>query len=243
MSEPLLTDMQERYCQLAAFNSYAHAYREAYNPSPSAIIGPSISKLNRDPKIVLRIQEIQTKAAEPLKVDREWLLRWWYNRMTYDPAEISNWAVGCCRHCHGDGFGYQWRPSEFLRALSDAELANQPLPDIAGGIDFNSRRAPVEGCPECDGKGIGRDNFTDTSELSDKARAAFDGIKRTKDGIEIITANRDKAAEMFAKLSGFDVVQVKLLADDIPDSERLAELARDPMAISAAYERFIGTTH
>jgi hypothetical protein len=238
-----LTEKQERYCQLAAFGSYADAYRQAYDCKPGAVISPAISALNRDARIALRIQQLQAEAAKPLAVDREWLLRWWFYRMTYDPAEITNWAVGCCRYCHGEGHGYQWRPAEFMRAMNDAEQAKLPLPDIGGGFGFDSRRPPAHDCPECDGRGIGRENFTDTSELSDRARAAFDGIKRTKDGIEILMADKTKAAEQFGKLSGFDVVQVKLLADDIPDAERLAELARDPMAISAAYERFLGTTH
>jgi len=238
-----LTEKQELYCQLAATNSYAFAYREAYNTKPGAIIGPDIVRLNRDPRISLRIQHFQAEAAKPLGVDREWLLRWWFYRMTYDPAEICNWAVGCCRHCHGAGHEYHWRPSEYLRALNEAEQLNAPLPDMGGGVDFDSRRPPVASCPECDGRGVGRENLADTSELSDKARAAFDGIKRTKDGVEIMMADKTKAAEQFGKLSGFDIVQVRFLAGDIPDAERLAELARDPIAISAAYERFIGTTH
>lgn len=238
-----LTPKQERYCQLAAFGSYQEAFREAYDVKPNAVISPDIAKLNRDPRIIQRIAEIQAQSAAPLGVDREWLLRWWYARMTYDPAELTSWAVGACRHCHGEGFGYQWRPAEFMRALADAEAAKQPLPDIGGGFGFDSRRPPHPDCPECDGKGVGRDNFADTSSLSWVARAAFDGVKRTKEGVEILMADKAVAAREFGKLSGFDVVQVKLLADDMPDAATLAELAKDPKSIAAAYERLISTTH
>ncbi len=238
-----LTPKQEHFCQLAANGSFANAYRGAYDCAPGAVISSDVGRLRADPRIAQRIAEIQAEALKPLAVDRDWLLRWWLARMTYDPAEISAWVVGACRHCHGEGFGYQWTPAEFFAACTAAEATNAPLPDIGGGLDFNSRAGPRDDCPECHGKGIGRTNFTDTSELSVKARAAFDGIKQTKDGIEIIMADRGAAAKEFAKLSGFDVVQVKLLADDIPDAERLAELAKDPAAISAAYERFLGTTH
>jgi hypothetical protein len=238
-----LTPKQEHYCQLAAFNSFSDAYRTAYDVSPWAVISPAIAALNKDVRITLRIREIQNEAAKPLGVDREWLLRWWHARMTYDASEITAWAVGCCRHCHGFGFGYQWTPAEFLERLKAAELERLPLPDVAGGLDYDSRKGPRDDCPECHGRGVGRDNFADTSKLSASARAAFDGIKRTKDGIEIKMADRDYAAVQFAKLAGLDVQQVKLLVDDLPDAEQLAELARDPAAISAAYKRFLGTTH
>ena len=76
------------------------------------------------------------------------------------------------------------------------------------------------------------------------ARAAFEGVKETRTGIEIKMADKDKAAENFAKLSGFDVVQVRMLADKLPEEEELAALSRDPMAAAAAYKRMLGqTTH
>ncbi len=188
------------------------------------------------------MNEIQSEAAAPLAVARDYLLRWWFYRMIYDPAEITRWAVGCCRHCHGDGFGYQWREQEYFTALDEAELIKAPLPDIAGGFGFNSTKPPVAECTSCDGRGVGRTNIADTSSLSPQGRAAFEGIKQTKDGIEIRMADKHKAAEQFAKLSGFDVVQIRHLTD-VPDNATLAMLATDPVAAAAAYKRLMGTAH
>lgn len=203
----------------------------------------AIYALNGRPEIIVRMAEIQQEAAKPLAAAREWLLRWWFYRMIYDPAEITRWAIGACRHCHGDGFGYQWREHEYFKAIEEAELAKMPLPDIGGGFGYNSTRPPVPDCPNCDGRGLGRTNIADTSQLSPQARAAFEGIKQTKDGIEIRMADKNRAAEQFAKLSGFDVVQIRHLTD-VPDTAELAMLATDPIAASAAYKRLMGaTTH
>jgi len=238
-----LTAKQERYCQLAAVGSYRDAYIGAYDCDPFSVISTAVRELNKDARISLRIRQIQTEAAKPLAISREWLLAWWFGRMTYDPAEITAWAVGCCHHCHGDGHGYQWRAPDYMRELAAAEAAQEPLPDIAGGFGYDSRKGPHPGCPSCDGRGLARTEIADTSALSPAARAAFDGIKETKNGIEIKMADKDVAAINFAKLSGYDVVQVKHLMADIPDASTLDEMARDPMAIAAAYKKMLGTAH
>lgn len=237
-----LTEKEEAYCQLAAVTSYAEAYRTVYQPNGNYNISPSILKLNRKPRIALRISQIQGEASKALDVSREWLLRWWFYRMIYDPAEITAWAIGCCRYCHGDGHLYQWREHEYLAALDEAERTpGAPLPDVGGGFGFNATRPPVDDCPNCHGRGIGRTDIADTTGLSPMARAAFEGVKETRNGIEIKMADKDKAAENFAKLSGYDVVQVRMMADKLPEEERLAELARDPVAAAAAYKRMLGS--
>lgn len=239
-----LTEKQERYCQLAAVTSYADAYRQVYNPSPTYNYHVDVWALNKLPKIARRIRELMAADNSSVGVTREWLLRWWFYRMIYDPAEITAWAIGCCRFCHGDGHEYQWRPHEYMKALEEAESTpGAPIPDIAGGLDFDATKPPHDACPGCHGKGIGRTDIADTSKLSPMARAAFEGIKETRNGIEIKMADKDKAAENFAKLSGFDVVQVKVMADQLPEDDALDGLARNPVAAAAAYQRMLGSVH
>jgi phage terminase small subunit len=236
-----LTAKQERYCQLAAVTSYADAYRDAYNPGEGYNYHSDIWKLNRLPKIAKRIRELMADDNSHLGVTREWLLKWWFYRMIYDPAEITAWAVGACRFCHGDGHEYQWRVHEYLKALEDAENDKHGLlPDIAGGFGFDATKPPADDCPGCHGKGVGRSDIADTSKLSPMARAAFEGIKETRNGIEIKMADKDKAAENFAKLSGMDVVQVRVMADKLPGEEDLEGLQRNPVAAAAAYQRMLG---
>lgn len=243
-NEPeLLTLKQEAFCRLAAVTSYAEAFRQAYNPPDTYNWRNDVWKLTKNPKIIRAIRRYQDEAFGKLDITRDWLLKWWLYRMIYDPAEITNWAVGACRFCYGDGHQYQWRAHEYWSALSKAEQSGDPLPDIGGGFGFDSTLRPVEDCPGCHGRGIGRTDISDTSALSPMARAAFEGIKETKNGIEIKMADKDKAAENFAKLSGFDVQQVRIMADNLPDADVLAAMRNDPLAASAAYKRMLGTTH
>lgn len=238
-----MTEKQEAYCRLAAVTSYAEAYRMVYDPARDYNYHNDIWKLNKNPKIARRIREYQDEAFGKLNVTRDWLLQWWFYRMIYDPAEITAWAISCCRHCYGDDGLYQWRAHEYLRACAEAEEAKAPLPDIQGGLDFDASKPPVDDCPNCHGRGVGRTNIADTSQLSPMARAAFEGIKETRNGIEIKMADKDKAAENFAKLSGFDVQQVRVMADSLPDEETMARLRADPLAAAAAYKRMLGTAH
>lgn len=230
-----LNAKQELFCQLAAIGSYADAYRVAYDAKPGYNHSEAARIIRKNSEVQRRIVDIQVSAFKPVEKPLEFLLDFWWQRMIYDPAEISAWAVGACRHCHGDDHGYQWRVHEFMLALREAELTDSPMPDIAGGFGFNATRPPVEGCPECDGKGKGRSDFTDTATLSASARAAFEGVKQTKDGLEIKMADKHKAAEQFAKLCGLDVIQVRNLVEAIPDAEELARLSLDDQAAANVY--------
>ena len=237
----LLTPKQERYCQLAATDSYDAAYRAAYDCKPFAVVRQSINELNRNPAIARRIAEIQGETNKSIKYSREWLIGWWFGRMVYDPAELTAWSVGACRYCHGDGHGYQWRMHEYLNALAEAEAVHAALPDIAGGFGYNSVAPPHCDCPNCDGKGIGRTDLTDTHRLSAAARAAFDGIEQTKDGIKIKMADKHAAAAAFAKLTGYDVPTLKIITAEVPEDEELQKLATDPIALMAWYKTSLGT--
>jgi hypothetical protein len=223
-----LTEKQERYCQLSAIGTYADAYREAYSPSANYDWRPDVSALNKNPRIAHRILEIQYGTPKPIANAREFLLNWHFLRFVYDPAELTAWAFEACRHCYGEGNGYQWRPSEYAKALAEAERDSMPIPDLAGGFGFNATLPPVKECVECDGRGRGRANFADTGSLSPSARAAFEGVKQTKDGLEIRMADKQKAAESFGKLCGLDVVQIKTLVEDVPDAVELRALRADP---------------
>lgn len=234
----------ERYCQLAVVGSYADAFREVFGEGNRSVptFHTDVWRLNARPEISRRILEIQAEQAKPIERAREFLLQWWFNRMIYDPAEITAWAVHACRYCHGDGHRYQWREGEFFEACDAAERDGAMLPDIAGGFGYSTRREPLRECPRCDGRGVSRTDIADTRGLSPSARAAFEGIKETKNGIEIKMADKDKAAEQFAKLSGFDVQIVRNIVDTPTDAE-LAILAQDPIAAAAAYKRIMGTAH
>lgn len=131
-----------------------------------------------------------------------------------DPNELIGLRVGCCRYCHGDGHRYQWREREYLEAVADVERRQArlkegddaiPLPDPAGGFDYDHTRPPHDECPECRGEGVERIVARDTTKLSRGARMLYRGVKRTNNGIEILLADQGKALENAIRIiGGFD---------------------------------------
>lgn len=223
-------------------SSFADAYRLAYHGTTdkAVYIGQAAYTLVKRPEIHALIVERQKELSAKFRVTREWLMNWHYQRIIYDPAELTRMERGCCRHCHGDGHQPQWREPDYMDALAKAEKNGDPLPDIAGGFGYNFYREPHPGCPQCDGRGITRPWFADTADLSASARAAFEGVKETRQGLEIKMADKHAAALELAKLAGLHVDQIKVTTD-IPDDAVLATLS--PADVAQTYCRVMGTTH
>lgn len=211
--------------------SKADAYRAAYNAEKSSLntIGAEITKLCRDPRVAHIIHLAELEAAKKTKVTREWLLRWHMLRATYDASELTALIWGACRCCHGEGHLPQWRWHEYVEKLAEAEREGTPMPDLGGGLGYDATKAPVEGCLGCDGKGVRRTDIPDTRNLSPAAQAAFEGIKQTRDGLEIKMADKAQAAEAVAKLCGFNVADMRNPAD-IPEDSVLAALTAEQAA-------------
>ena len=124
-----------------------------------------------------------------------------------DPNELIGLRIGCCRYCHGEGHRYQWREREYLEAVAEIEAKgdSSPLPDPAGGFGYDHTRAPHDECPECRGEGVERIVARDTSKLSRGARMLYRGVKQTRNGIEVMLADKDKALENAIRIiGGFD---------------------------------------
>lgn len=222
--------------------SYADAYRLAYDTKTDRhqSVGNQAYKVANRPHVAALITELQKEAAKGFKITREWLMNWHYQRVVYDPGEMTRMVTGACEYCHGDGHEYQWRQPDYMRALEAAELNGDPLPDIGGGFGYTHAREPHPDCPKCDGRGRTVTWFADTSNLSPAARLAFEGVKETKTGTEIKMADKLASAIELAKLAGLHVEQIKVL-NDIPSDAELATLG--PVEIAQAYKRIMGTAH
>lgn len=167
--------------------------------------------LLRDARVQAAIRDGAKTAFADTAASTGWLLQRFLDIATADPRELIGLKVGCCRYCHGEGFGYQWREREFLEACDKAERYNrerkaflppEPLPDIAGGLAFNATLQPVPECPQCHGEGVERFVPRDTDRLSDQALLLYGGVKVKKDGYEIVIADRAKALENVGKIMG-----------------------------------------
>ena len=232
---PLSAPAREKFVQILASGTVtqADAYRQAYPLSlkwkASAVDGKA-SGLAARPEVRARLQWLQRQAAETVTLTRgkalELVVQTWAALVQADPAEISRWRHLNCRHCWGVGHAYRWRNErEYWKAMSAASAAqeewdNTPeakrrgerpdLPNDDGGYGFRRTDDVNPDCPECEGEGIEDEKFGDTRKLSKNARILFDGVKRTKNGIEIKTLDRQAALVGLAKYAGIaDTVDVK----------------------------------
>lgn len=203
------------------------AYRSAYGQGRSS--NNTIAKAAYD---LMRIPHVQAAINAGMEAQRqaaiaglEYTVKDALVRLietaSADPNELIGLRVGCCRYCHGEGHRYQWRDREYLEAVTRVEQqqAKQkagddaiPLPDPAGGFGYDHTLAPHDECPECRGEGVERIVARDTTKLSRGARMLYRGVKQTRNGIEVVLADQDKALQDAIRiLGGFnDQVSVSL---------------------------------
>lgn len=207
-------------------------------------------KLLRDERVQEAIREGAKEAFKDTAASVGWLLQRFLDIATADPRELIGLKVGCCRYCHGDGHGYQWREREYLEACDEAErqmrLAPPSLraeiryPELAGGFGYNATRQPHPDCPQCHGEGVERFVPRDTDHLSDQALLLFGGVKvKPNGGYEIIIADRQKALENVGRVMG-------AFTDGVRHSGAIGALVAvddlrnaDPVAAAKAYREMI----
>lgn len=72
-----------------------------------------------------------------------------------------------------------------------------------GGVGYDERKPPHKDCPECFGRGHGRTVLRDTRLLGESAALLYDGVKQTRDGLELKQLSRMDAIDKIAKHIGF----------------------------------------
>lgn len=146
-------------------------------------------------------QQQQSLSRTLIKAD-EVLAKAW-NLATFDANELSQYRRGCCRHCWGFGYQYQWRDAvEFEeKRLEAVERKNREPLDV-GGYGYNHTKEPNSECPRCHGEGIGQPFFPDTRKLNPDAALAYSGVKLGKNGVEILSINRERMFEAVMKRLG-----------------------------------------
>lgn len=169
------------------------------------------ARLLQDPDVQAAVKALQDERARELKLEANEVLRHLVELAIADPNELIQHRRGCCRYCHGNLFGYQRTPAEMERDRASHEAAElerqrkdpqrfQPrVFDEAGGVGYDPRREPHEGCPECFGEGVERVHLADTRHLSGPARRLYAGVKQTKDGVQVLMRDQDKAIELIGR--------------------------------------------
>lgn len=231
-----LTAKQESFAWHYAMGaSGAEAYRRAYD-CREGISHASVeaTKLLANPNVALLVDQIKADILQRRKDAADALVNQCLAVLAYQPAEITKIVRVPCRYCHGHGHAYQWRETEYMEKLKAAEAGGKPLPDIAGGFGYDTRLQPVDDCPNCNGRGLEMDVITPTDELSPQALAGFLGVKRTRNGLEILLADKDKAMERLARLLGLDKTTLNLTDNTAALAAKLAA-GVDPNDAARAY--------
>ena len=217
-----LTPKQQRFVDeyLIDLNATQAAIRAGYSAKTAYSAG---QRLLKDVEVAAAIAKRRAEVSDAAKVDAAWVLRQWAAVAAADPNELVQYRRECCRHCWGVGNAYQWTPAELKRARAQAKAAKAPAPDASGGIDFDRRREPNPGCPECNGDGHGRMIVADTRKLAPHVRRLYAGMRLGKDGLQVLMRDQDAAVANIARHLGMfqdrlkvegsiDVAQVILAA-------------------------------
>lgn len=157
-----------------------------------------------------------------------------------DPGDLVEYRRTCCRHCWGQGHGYQYTQGEWADMLARQALElgkdNHEAPDPAGGTGFDARKGPHPECPNCWGDGLGRVHLRDTRVLAREQRSALAGIKQTRHGIEIKFRSKEDALQMLGRSMGMFLDRVRdesfdlssLSADELEQLERIRSKIAKP---------------
>lgn len=202
-----LTMKQELFVQeyLVDLNATQAAIRAGYSADTARQTGSeNLSK----PCIADAIAVAHAERLQRIGMTGDQVLRELAEIAQSDVNELVEYRVGACRYCYGDGFRYQRTRSEFdchkAQHAADNEAriekGDETKPfDPEGGIGYDPRKVPHPDCTECFGEGVGRPIFKDTAKASRAARRLYDGVKITKDGMEMKLRSRDHALDQLFK--------------------------------------------
>lgn len=231
------------------------AYQRVYGCSYE-VANAASARLMADDRVKAEIARREEMLRADLELTAADVLREIFLVASADPRELTEYHVGACRFCHGEGHKYQRTPAEFQRDLdahtaqrkADKERGPDPLGldfDVKGGIGFNPYRDPAPDCPECFGKGEGYERFKDTRTLSPAAARLFEGVKRTRDGLEIKIRNREKSLDLAAQHLGLARQKVELTGKNGGPVQTagvsITATTTDPVEAANLYRNLIGS--
>ena len=232
-----LTDKQLRFVEeyLVDLNATQAAIRSGYSERTANEQG---NRLLANASVQAAVSEGQAKRSERTQITADMVLNHWWDLSRADPNELIQYRRQCCRHCWGEGFGYQFTPAEFAKKETEASDGPEVLPiDPQGGIGFDAKREPNPDCPECHGEGTGKLHALDTRKLKGSAKQLYKGAKRTKDGLEILMHDQAKALENVAKHLGMFVERREVSGP----GGRPVELVTKDMSPKEAADAYAGT--
>lgn len=208
---------------LKDLNAAAAARRAGYSEKNADRIG---AQLLGKTWVAAAIAEAMKARAARTEIDQDRIVRELWHVLTADANGLVEYRRTCCRYCYGRGHRYQFTAGEMEIARRDhaafvlkAQQEETELPaellifNERGGIGFDPRKPPVDGCPECFGEGEGEVFVKDTRDLSPELRSLYAGVKRTKDGLEVKMHDKKAMGELLMRHLGMLNDKMKLQGD------------------------------
>lgn len=211
--------------------SYVDAFRKAYEQADKNVNNDTYARatswrIAKRPHVAQEIATLRAKAADDAMISAAQIFQEWLDIATANPGDIVHHRRVPCRHCHGLGFKWQWRATEFADAVAATTAHNataapdkqRPMPELKGGTAYTTELAPHPECPACDGNGEGEIFVADTRYLTGKAAKLYAGVKQTKNGFEVLFRDQDAALLNLARALGMLVEKVKQVDPSTPDA-------------------------
>lgn len=206
-----LTPRRQRFVEeyVIDLNATQAAIRAGYSAASADRIANELLGI---PAVQAAIAEKRAIISEKAEISATDVLKRLVAIVYADPNEIVSHRIGACRYCHGIGHGYQWASkAEYGQAVATALLLEQTPPTQEGGFGYRVTAKPHHECPVCCGEGAGRVRIEDTRKLSPKAAVLYAGVKKTKDGTQVLLHDQMKALELLGRHLGMfnDKLQLK----------------------------------
>lgn len=169
------------------------AYRRAGYQCEGNTVYPAASQVYRNIKVARAIRVLSDRFMQRYSASLDEVVAQLVAITKADPNALTQYRRVNCRRCWGENHLYQWRDiAEFDKAAAKASKDGKPEPEY-GGLGFSDNNDPDPDCPHCQGEGEGQLFFADTRDLcGTNERWIYAGVKKTKDGIEILM--HDQAA-------------------------------------------------
>ena len=192
-------------------NQTQAAIRAGYSSSSAGVIGHEVLK---KPYIQAALKECMEARSYRTAITSDMVLQQLWTIASTSASELTQMRTGACRNCWGEDHLYQFIDERELQDyVQECIEKDMPLP-AHGGTGYQRDRAPHPECPQCSGEGISRMWVADTRRLTPQALMLFDGVKKTKDGIEIKTKDSLAALKLAGQHLGMFTNKVELTGKD-----------------------------
>jgi len=239
-----LTDKQEIFVReyMTDWDATKAAIRAGYSAKSARHIG---WELLDNPNVRESIKALASARAKRLGIDADELMKLWASVLALDFNELSQLRRVCCPYCWGEDHQRQYTPSSLEKAKEkhDRERARRLKADATDDVGefpeyadawYDKRKPPHQDCPECGGEGSVEVYFADTRNLSPAARLVYAGVKDGREGIEILTMSKEKAADNLARALGLFKEKEADVTINLVSSEDLNRLYEEKMQIARA---------